>query len=282
MLYLKNAQWIDSVSILDRAFQYGDGCFTTARFHHDGFELETAHRSRLIDSAHRLLLDVDFTLLDKSIALLRQHFEQLNGTLKVVLSRGEGNRGYALPDHPADLYVLFYPQETSDFKLEQINSGVLERKMGLNMPELVGIKTLNRLEQVMLKHEAIQKQWSEALVCDLNGQIVEGVSSNCFLRINNTWVTPELRYNGVHGVMRLEILKRMQQHSIACEQRLVDFVEIQTLQSLFFCNALSPMKAVDTFDLDAFEQRRLDLQPCVELFETLKLNQFMPYVKDHT
>ena len=282
MLYLKNAQWIDSVSILDRAFQYGDGCFTTARFHHDVFELETAHRSRLVDSAHRLLLNVDFTLLDKSIALLRQHFEQLNGTLKVVLSRGEGNRGYALPDHPADLYVLFYPQETSDFKLEQINSGVLERKMGLNMPELVGIKTLNRLEQVMLKHEAIQKQWSEALVCDLNGQIVEGVSSNCFLRINNTWVTPELRYNGVHGVMRLEILKRMQQHSIACEQRLVDFVEIQTLQSLFFCNALSPMKAVDTFDLDAFEQRRLDLQPCVELFETLKLNQFMPYVKDHT
>ena len=282
MLYLKNAQWIDSVSILDRAFQYGDGCFTTARFHHDVFELETAHRSRLVDSAHRLLLNVDFTLLDKSIALLRQHFEQLNGTLKVVLSRGEGNRGYALPDHPADLYVLFYPQETSNFKFEQINSGVLERKMGLNMPELVGIKTLNRLEQVMLKHEAIQKQWSEALVCDLNGQIVEGVSSNCFLRINNTWVTPELRYNGVHGVMRLEILKRMQQHSIACEQRLVDFVEIQTLQSLFFCNALSPMKAVDTFDLDAFEQRRLDLQPCVELFETLKLNQFMPYVKDHT
>ena len=278
MLYLKNAQWVDSVSILDRAFQYGDGCFTTARFHQDIFELETAHRNRLVDSAHRLLLDVDFTLIDISIALLRQHFEQLNGTLKIMLSRGEGNRGYALPDHPADIYVLFYPQETSDFKFEQINSGVLERKIGLNMPELVGIKTLNRLEQVMLKQEAVQKQWLEALVCDLNGQIVEGISSNCLLRINNTWVTPELRYNGVHGVMRAEILQRMQQHSIACERRQVNIDEIQTIQSLFFCNALSPMKAVETFDLDAFQQRRLDLQPCVELFETLKLNQFKPYV----
>ena len=82
----------------------------------------------------------------------------------------------------------------------------------------------------------------------------------------------------MHGVMRAEILQRMQQHSIACERRQVNIDEIQTIQSLFFCNALSPMKAVETFDLDAFQQRRLDLQPCVELFETLKLNQFKPYV----
>ncbi len=281
MLCLKNSQFIDSISIFDRAFHYGDGCFSTARFHKGVFELEFAHRKRLIDSAHRLLLDVDFTLLDQSIGLLHQKMGVLNGTLKIILSRGEGNRGYALPDHPADMYVLFYPQETSSFEFAQINSGVLQQKIGLNMPELVGIKTLNRLEQVMLKQEALQKQWQEALVCDLNTQIVEGVSSNCFLRINNTWVTPELRYNGVHGVMRAEILKRMQQHHIPCERRLVDLVEIQTLQSLFFCNALSPMKAVSTWIDDADEYRLLDLQPCVELFETLKLNQFNSYVQSN-
>ena len=232
----------------------------------------------MIDSARRLWLEADFTLLDQSIALLRQKIGALNGILKIMLSRGAGNRGYALPDHPADFYVLFYPQDTQNFQFEQINSGVLTQKMGLNMPELVGIKTLNRLEQVMLKQEAIQKQWLEALACDLNGQIVEGVSSNCFLHINNMWVTPELRYNGVHGVMRAEILQRMQQQQIPCEQRQVDVDEIANMQSLFFCNALNPMKAVATFDLDAFEQRTLDLQPCVELFETLKLNQFNPYV----
>jgi Branched-chain amino acid aminotransferase/4-amino-4-deoxychorismate lyase len=30
MLYLKNAQPVKDIDVLDRAFHYGDGCFTTA------------------------------------------------------------------------------------------------------------------------------------------------------------------------------------------------------------------------------------------------------------
>ncbi len=108
----------------------------------------------------------------------------------------------------------------------------------------MGLKSLNRLEQVLLKHEADQRRWAEALVTDVQGTVVEGVSSNCFIRLNNTWITPELRYNGVHGVMRAEILSRMQQHGIQCEQRFIDMDDIAKFESLFFCNALSPMKIV--------------------------------------
>ena len=107
------------------------------------------------------------------------------------------------------------------------------------------------------------------MVTDVQGAIVEGVSSNCFIRINDEWISPELRYNGVHGVMRAEILARMQQHHVPCISRFIDMDEIQHIQSLFFCNALSPMKAVQKFDT-----RTLDVQPCVELFQTLQLNQF--------
>ena len=277
MLCFKNAQLVDSISLLDRAFHYGDGCFTTARIHQDIFELEVAHRNRLQQASNLLFLEVDFNVLDQTLLLLRDRLGELNGTLKIILSRGEGNRGYALPEHPADFYIIFYPQQTQHFQFGQINSGLLHQKMGLSMPRLVGLKTLNRLEQVILKQEAVLKQWLEALVQDVQGHIVEGVSSNCFMRINNAWITPELRYNGVHGVMRAEILKRMQLQGIMCQQRQVLVEELPQMQSLFFCNALSPMKAVHYF-----EQRALDLQPCAELFETLTLNQFNPYVQDPT
>lgn len=136
------------------------------------------------------------------------------------------------------------------------------------MPSLVGLKSLNRLEQVLLKNEADQRGWSEALVTDVQGTVVEGVSSNCFIRLNNTWITPELRYNGVHGVMRAEILSRMQQHGIACEQRFIDMDEITQFESLFFCNALSPMKIVTELN-----QQPLNVQACIELFNILQLNQ---------
>lgn len=273
MICFKNAQRVESIAILDRAFHYGDGCFTTARMHQNILELELRHRQRLSDAAQRLSLDVDFGLLDTTLRHLRQQTPVLNGSLKIIVSRGEGNRGYAMPDHPADLYVLFYPQDTTPFQPEIIASGVLEQRMGLTMSSLVGIKSLNRLEQVMLKQEAQQQQWLEALVLDVQGAIVEGVSSNCFIQINDEWITPELRYNGVHGVMRAEILTRMHQQQIPCVQRFIGQNELQNLQSLFFCNALSPMKVVQNF-----QTRILDVQPCVELFDTLQLNQFNPYV----
>ncbi len=272
MLCFKNANPVENIPLLDRAFHYGDGCFSTARIHQNQFELKERHFARLTFSAERLHLNLDLSLIEQSIHLIAEHHNPMNGILKIIISRGEGNRGYALPDHPADVYIIFYPQATSDFQVESISSGVLDTAMGVSMPQLVGIKSLNRLEQVLLKKEAQDKAWLEALVTDVQGSVVEGVSSNCFIRINNTWITPELRYNGVHGVMRAEILSRMQKQQIACEQRYIEMDEISTFQSLFFCNALSPMKAVT--DLNASP---LDVQPCFELFQTLQLNQMSEY-----
>ena len=272
MICLKNAQQVDSIPLLDRAFHYGDGCFTTARFHHNVLELQDLHWARLKLASEKLFLKFNPALLAQSIEVLQQQFPILNGTLKIMLSRGEGNRGYAIPAHDADVYVLYYPNGTADFQPEYIQSGVLDQAIGLVMPNLVGLKTLNRLEQVMLKKEALEKGWLEALVTDVQGSVVEGVSSNCFIRINNTWITPELRYNGVHGVMRAEILSRMRHFGVSCEQRFVDMDEIRHVQSLFFCNALSPMKIAENLD-----QQILDIQPCVELFETLHLSQFTSY-----
>lgn len=265
----RNGQAVDSLSVFDRAFQYGDGCFTTARIHQNHIELEQRHHQRLMGAAEKLFLQTDWSILDQTLTQLTQKFTYLNGTLKIVLSRGEGQRGYLIPDHAADLYVFYYPHTTQDFQPEYINSGVLTQRIGLSMPPLVGVKSLNRLEQVMLKKEAHEQGWLEALAVDVQDRIVEGVSSNCFIQINNTWISPELRYNGVHGVMRAEILQRMQQQHISCEHRYVSIHEIPAIQSLFFCNALSPMKIAQTLD-----GKPLALQPCVELFETLQLHLF--------
>lgn len=268
MLYLKNAQRVSHIEVLDRGFHYGDGCFTTARIRHNRIELYDRHLTRLQNSNQSLSLNANLDLITESLQLLGESEGKLNGTLKIVLSRGVGQRGYSLPDHPADLWLFYYPQDIQDFKFEQIQSGVLQQAVGLTMPSLVGLKTLNRLEQVLLKQEADQRGWPEAIVTDVQGGIVEGVSSNCFILIKNTWITPELRYNGVFGVMRAEILQRMQDQGIVYKQRYIGMDEISHIRSLFFCNALSPMKIVTQF-----EQRALDGNACIELFNRLRLNQ---------
>ena len=71
----KNGQLIDSIPLLDRAFHYGDGCFTTARIFQDTFELKQLHFARLALACQRLSLDVDLSVIDRSLAQLQQ---QLN------------------------------------------------------------------------------------------------------------------------------------------------------------------------------------------------------------
>ena len=68
--------------------------------------------------------------------------------------------------------------------------------------------------------------------------------------------------------MRAEILARMQQQGIACEVRSVHQDELQQLQSLFFCNALSAMKMVTQF-----ADHALDVASCQTLFAQLQLNR---------
>jgi len=264
----KNAQEIKQIELLDRAFHYGDGCFSTARIREGVIELESLHIARLKLACERLLLSADLAFIQRSIVQLKQTYAHLNGTLKIIISRGEGQRGYSLPAHPADVWVFFYPQASEVLTYSEIDSGVLQHAIGLSMPQMVGVKSLNRLEQVLLKHEAEQHGWLEALVTDVQGSVVEGVSSNCFILLNDRWISPELRYNGVHGVMRAEILARMQQQGMSCELRMIDMEEIPRFQSLFFCNALSPMKIAKSLN-----HQHLDVQPCIDLFHRLQLNQ---------
>lgn len=268
MQSFKNAQEVFHIHVLDRAFHYGDGCFTTGRIRNSDIELEHLHFARLKLACEKLDLHANLSFIEQSLALLQQEHSSLNGTFKIMISRGEGQRGYSLPNHDADVWLLFYPQKIESFNYDFVECGVLHQQLGLLPSHLVGLKSLNRLEQVMLKKAADEKQWLEALVTDIQGSVVEGISSNCFMQINNQWITPELRYNGVHGIMRAEILQRMQQFDIACEQRQIDQEEIQNIQSLFFCNALNPMKIVTQLDTQS-----LDTQACIELFHHLKLNQ---------
>ncbi|WOE31620.1 MULTISPECIES: aminodeoxychorismate lyase [unclassified Acinetobacter] len=267
MQCFKNGEQVKEISLFDRAFHYGDGCFTTACIRDGNMQLAALHMARLEWSCEKLFLCADFAVIQQTIHRLNIS-QPANGTLKIVVSRGDGPRGYTLPQHPADVWLFYYPADVQDFRYQIIESGVLLQRIGLMMPNLVGIKSLNRLEQVLLKHEADQQGWIEALVCDVQDTVVEGVSSNCFIRINHTWITPQLGYNGVHGVMRAEILRRMQQQGIDCQQRSVTMDEIHHIESLFFCNVLHPMKMVAQF-----EQRNLDVQPCIDLFNHLHLNQ---------
>ena len=86
MLCFKNAQPIEQIALIDRAFHYGDGCFITARVRQGKIELENLHIARLVLNCERLLLQADLQCIEQSLAVLQQQFALF---LRVLVAQGE-------------------------------------------------------------------------------------------------------------------------------------------------------------------------------------------------
>ncbi len=85
-MFLINGYKQESLAVSDRATQFGDGCFTTARVIDGKVSLLSAHIQRLQDACQRLMIFCDFwPQLEQEMKTLAA--EQQNGVLKVVISR---------------------------------------------------------------------------------------------------------------------------------------------------------------------------------------------------
>lgn len=283
MLIQKNAQMIPSneyqhlVSIEDRGLLYGDGCFTTAQYRRGEIQLWQRHIARFEKAIPALCLncDIDRINTDKEKFLNQisaQYGENAHGTIKILISRGQGQRGYTPPAQDADLYFYFYPIMAFFTEIPTLEKvGLMDQALSTPMQQLRGIKSLNRLEQVLLKHQADQQAWQEALCFDQTDNLVEGISSNCFVYLDGQWHTPDLALAGIDGVMRQEVLSRMQHFQIAHQIRKIKRSELASVQAIFFCNSLHAMQIAQTL-IDDNGERPLDQNICQSLFHQLQLS----------
>ena len=285
MYVLKNGEPTNHVDSQERAFLYGDGCFTSIKIINGQPLFWQFHAKRLLECALQLQLVIDITQIQMWVQqalvqapqCLAQDLKQ-QGSLKIIISRGVGQRGYLPPQQPSDVYIQFFPSiepQTQRFLSAEcmtesgIYSGVLDIPLGHVMPILQGLKTLNRLEQVMLRQQLAQTPWPEALVVDITGHVIEGVQSNCFLYLNGQWVTPELSKCGISGVMRAVILQAMQDHAIPIQIKAVPLTALDAIQALFFCNALTGIVPVKRFN-----ERALDITVIQILVNHLQLKHY--------
>lgn len=234
-----NGRQQQHITIADRAFQYGDGCFTTMAFRNGHLEFFDAHIERLKFACKTLFIDFDkWSELENCIVDSIQCTSEC--VVKIIITRGEGGRGYnpqgavnpnyIISHHPIPTHYPLW--QTKGIKLT-ISPVTLARQ-----PLLAGIKHLNRLEQVLVKHALLETNFDDAVVCDTQQQIIETSVGNLFWYRDNTWFTADLSESGVDGVMRNQILAVMQEKSIECQVVKQHVSDLFNAQELFVCNCL--------------------------------------------
>lgn len=196
----------------DRGLAYGDGLFETIRAEGAHAPLLSGHLDRLTKDARRLGIPASRGELEKiAIGALgefsghySQHDCEAPWVLKLTLTRGAGGRGYQpAPGMQPNLLVAHSPAPPApDPRGVCVEFSPVPLTVN---PLLCGIKSLNRLEQVMAAR-ALQGPVFEVLMSNSEGHVVEGTRTNIFVLTDAGWLTPPGAALAVSGVMRSHVL----------------------------------------------------------------------------
>lgn len=200
------------VSVYDHGFLYGDGVFEGIRVYGGNiFRLEQ-HLDRLYDSAKAILLDIPHTPAEMTKIIVDTVCanELDDAYIRLVVSRGVGNLGLdPFTCHRPGVIVIveplaLYPKELYETGLNIVTVATRRSRADILSPKL---KSLNYLNNILVKIEAHLAGVSEALMLNTEGYVAEGSGDNIFvIRGGELW-TPPSYIGALEGITRSAIME---------------------------------------------------------------------------
>jgi len=126
-------------------------------------------------------------------------------------------------------------------------------------PQLAGIKHVNRLPYQLGQSE-LKDNVDEGLMLNSHAEVIEGLRTNVFFRLGQTWHTPELSRQGVAGVMREQISKILPTLGYQLELGRYTLQTLLQADEVLVCNAIRGVVPVAQIDDRVFAEHSHSLQ----------------------
>jgi 4-amino-4-deoxychorismate lyase len=233
----------------DRGLHYGDGLFETICVTSRGPRLLDRHFERLRRGAAVLGIDLpDEALMRGEIAMAAATSGA--GVVKLIVTRGATGRGYrALRGTAPTRLVAAYgsPPYPVEFHTGGVAARVCRTRLA-EQPAFAGLKTLNRLEQVLARNEWAEPEPWEGLLLDLHERVVCGTMSNVFCLLDGVWTTPDLSRCGVAGTVRAALLDAARGAGLPCREADLGLADLYRAEEVFLTNAVAGAVPVNRID----------------------------------
>ena len=236
--WFSNGHLIDAIAVDDRAAQYGDGLFETIAIRNGKARFWPLHAARLQSGCMRLGIScppADELLADLDYSIKQSQIDTNFAIAKLVVSAGRGPRGYQR-GAGTNAIVRIGIFAAQALPVKSYRDGVEVRICSSQLavqPQLAGIKSMNRLEQVLARAEWDDAAGFEGLMLDTAGRLICGTMSNMFVATKSGLVTPALTRCGVSGVMRKHLLGLLHGANIDCDVRDLDAEELDVAEEVF-------------------------------------------------
>ncbi|HXG11080.1 MAG TPA: branched-chain-amino-acid transaminase [Gemmataceae bacterium] len=211
------------ISVYDHGLLYGDGVFEGIRIYSGKVFRLREHIDRLYESARHIYLEIPLTReqMIEAVQSTVQANAKKDGYIRLVVTRGAGYLGLD-PRKTTDPQVIIivddislYPPELYDNGLEICTAATIR-----NHPNAVNprIKSLNYLNNILAKIEAVRAGCTEALMLNHKGEVAECTGDNIFLVKHGMLRTPPLEAGILEGVTRNAIIELAREAGIPVQE----------------------------------------------------------------
>jgi len=200
------------VSVFDHGLLYGDGVFEGIRAYNGRVFKLAEHIERLFSSAGAILLKIPMSReqLMKAVVLACRRNKLRDGYIRLIITRGMGSLGlnpYTCK-RPSVIIIAdkiqLYPAEYYKRGLDLITVPTARNLHSALNP---AIKSLNYLNNILAKIEAINGGCEEAIMLNAQGFVAECTGDNIFLVKGGHLSTPPLSAGALHGITRSVVME---------------------------------------------------------------------------
>ncbi|MCD7032873.1 branched-chain-amino-acid transaminase [Metabacillus sp. GX 13764] len=200
------------ISVYDHGFLYGDGIFEGIRVYNGNIFRMKEHMDRLYQSAKSILLNMPYDQEELTELVIKS--VEKNGLkdayIRLVVSRGPGDLGLdPYKCHKANTVIIVEPLAIFPKHLYETGIDIVTVPTRRNRPDVLSpkVKSLNYLNNVLVKIEAHLANVTEALMLNDQGYVAEGSADNVFIYKNGRLLTPPGYIGALEGITRNAILE---------------------------------------------------------------------------
>jgi branched-chain amino acid aminotransferase len=209
------------VSVFDHGYLYGDGVFEGIRVYDGNVFRLKEHIDRLYESAKTIAMQMSLTPEEMTRATLDTIAanNRRDAYIRLVVSRGKGDLGIdpAKTEKPTIVIIVadiaLYPPELYEKGVHLVTASVRRIPLQCLDPR---IKSLNYLNNIMAKMEAVRAGAPEAVMLNYHGRVAECTADNIFIMKDGTLKTPAQLEGALGGITRGAVMDLATEAGIPC------------------------------------------------------------------
>jgi branched-chain amino acid aminotransferase len=240
------------VSVYDHGFLYGDGVFEGIRIYSGKVFKHREHIDRLYDSAKAIALNIPMApeALMKAVEDAVAHNKKTDGYIRLVVSRGAGSLGLDPRKCEPQVVIIvddisLYPRELYESGLEIITASTIRNHPNALSPR---IKSLNYLNNILAKIEAIRAGCLEAIMLNHVGNVAECTADNLFIVKKGILKTPPTDAGILEGVTRNFVMDLAKSAGVPVQEVTLTRYDIYSADEMFLTGTGAEIIAVTKVD----------------------------------